>query len=289
MSRRYDLIVIDLDGTLLNRAGEVSARNAAAVREAVDAGYEVVIATGRAHNESLHALAALNLEGVAVTAGGAVLCDVQSGRTLERHALDAALVRAVADSLTGHGHIAHVLKDHHITGYDYLMVGDGDLDPATDWWFRTFKVKAKFIASIEDDPHPGETVRIGTVSAGMALARIADELRSDLGDRVCLQHWPAVTESLATGSSTHLLEVFSPRVDKWTMIERRCAQRGLDPSRTVAIGDGLNDIRMVRNAGLGIAMANAEPAVAHEAQRLTTDHDSDGVAHAIRHILDGRW
>lgn len=289
MTRRYDLIVVDLDGTLLNRAGQVSARNAAAIREATDAGYEVVIATGRAHSESRHAFEPLDLSGVAITAGGAMLCDVQTGRTLQRRAIEEGLVQAVARSLVRHGHVAHVLKDAHITGYDYLMVGDANIDAATDWWFRTFKVQARFVDTIEDDPHPAETVRIGTVSAGNELAVLAEHLRDDLGDRIALQHWPAVTESHATGATTHLLEAFSPRVDKWTMIEHWCAENGIDPARTAAIGDGLNDVQMIRGAGLGIAMANADPAVMHEASRVTTDHDDDGVAQAIRHILDGRW
>ncbi len=289
MTRRYDLLVVDLDGTLLNRAGEVTARNAAAVREAIDAGYHVMIATGRAHGESTHALAALDLPGAAITAGGAILCEARTGRTIERRAIPTDLVQSIAATLVDHGHVAHVLKDRHTTGYDYLMVGDADLDPATEWWIRTFDVRAEFVPTIDHDPHPRESVRVGTVSAGAELAMLAGNLQEHLGDRVNLQYWPAVTESQATGTLTHLLEVFSPRVDKWTMIEHWCRQNSIDLARTVAIGDGLNDVQMIHHAGLGIAMGNADAVVLHEAAQVTASNDQDGVAHAIRHVLDGRW
>lgn len=289
MTRRHDLIVLDLDGTLLDRSGAVSSRNVAAVCEARERGYEVVIATGRSHHESIRALRALEADGAAITAGGAMLCDAASGATLHRRVLDARLTHAVVDSLNRHGHVAHVLKDRHATGYDYLMVGAGTLDAATEWWIRTLDVTMDFAPMIAADPHPLDTVRVGTVSSGRELARIAAELREDLGERILLQHWPAVTESQATGAETHLLEVFSPRVDKWMMIETWCAEHDVDPQRTIAIGDGLNDIEMIRNAGLSIAMANAEPTVRRLAQRVTGDHNADGVAHALHQVFSGAW
>jgi hydroxymethylpyrimidine pyrophosphatase-like HAD family hydrolase len=73
------------------------------------------------------------------------------------------------------------------------------------------------------------------------------------------------------------------------MLLRVCAMRGIDPSQVVAIGDGLNDVTMVREAGLGIAMGNADPRVAAVADRGTRDHASAGVAAAIDHLLEGTW
>jgi len=289
MSCGYDLIVIDLDGTLLNRKGAASPRNCAAVRAAREAGVEVIIATGRAYVESRAVLQAIDCDGAIIVAGGAMMCDSRTGETIDRSVMPAELVHAISASLIRHGHTAQILKDATATAYDYLIVGDGKLDPASEWWFRTMPVRVRFADALEQDEHPADSVRVGTVARGEALRTIAHELQDDLGDRVFLQHWSAVTASEAVGSTTHLLEAFNPNVSKWDMVQRYCERMHIECSRVAAIGDGANDLALLKNAGLGIAMGNAEPAVMHVCQRVTQDHDADGVAHAIDNLLSGRW
>jgi hypothetical protein len=51
----------------------------------------------------------------------------------------------------------------------------------------------------------------------------------------------------------------------------------------------LNDVPLLRNVGLGIAMGNAEPGVMHVCDRVTDDHNADGVANAIEKLLSGAW
>jgi len=289
MSFSCQLVVIDLDGTLLARDGSVSVRNRQAVAAVRRAGIQVVIATGRALLESRHALQAIEHDGLVVAAGGSLLCDAATGRTIDRRVMCRQVVADVTHWLIEHGHKALILKDSHATGYDYLAVGSGRLDPASRWWFERLAVDVRFINHLEDDPHPDDSVRAGAVACGSKLAPLACRLRDEMGDRCFLQHWSAVTETAAIGSSTHLLEIFTPDVNKWTMIEQHCRRNGIDQSRVAAMGDGLNDLELIRNAGLGIAMANASPEVAAVADRMTEDHESDGVAVALERILSGEW
>ena len=289
---RHDLLVLDLDGTLLAPDGTVSARNRAAVRDARAAGLDVVIATGRAMVESRDAIAAIEHEvhdGEVICAGGAIRQSAAHGTTLDRIAMDHVLVDDIVRALLGHGHRVLLLKDPQVTGYDYLSVGDAPLDPASAWWFETMPVTVRDVASVADDPHPADTIRVGAVATEAELAPIARDLKRDLGERVFLQHWGAVTETEATGSATHLLEAFEPRVNKWTMVERYCRAHGIDRARVAAIGDGLNDVELIRGAATGIAMGNADPRVAAVADRTTATAADDGVAEAIAHLLEGAW
>lgn len=281
------MIVIDLDGTLLRRDGTVSAGNRAAVARARAAGVAVIIATGRALVESRRAMHAINHEDLLIAAGGSLLCCVKSGRTVQRRVMPRETVRRATDALIGHGHKVLILKDSHATGYDYLVLGPGELDPASRWWFEQLPVAVRFVEHLDEDPNPDDTVRAAVVAHGVELSSIALDLKSQLGDSVFLQHWPAVTETHATGADTHLLEVFSPNVNKWTMIEQLCETRSIDPARVAAIGDGLNDVEMLRESGIGIAMANADPRAAAAADITTGDHHDDGVAEAIELILSG--
>jgi len=61
------------------------------------------------------------------------------------------------------------------------------------------------------------------------------------------------------------------------------------PERVAAIGDEINDLQLIENAGLGVAMENAVPAVKAVARRVTRSHAHDGVAYAIERILSGEW
>ena len=63
----------------------------------------------------------------------------------------------------------------------------------------------------------------------------------------------------------------------------------LAPGRICATGDEINDMAMISQAGLGIAMGNAAPSIKAAAKRETLHHDDDGVAHAIKMVLDGEW
>jgi hydroxymethylpyrimidine pyrophosphatase-like HAD family hydrolase len=250
---------------------------------------EVIIATGRALVESRPAIEAVEHDGLVVAAGGSLLCDASTGHTVDRRTLCAELVRDVTSHLINDGHKVLILKDSHVTGFDYLAVGDGALDPASEWWFAHLPVSVRFVPDLDGDEHPNDTVRAGAVGCHTRLGPLADQMRQSLGDRCCLQHWSAVTATHSVGSPTHLLEIFTSNVNKWTMVEAYCRINNRDPSRVAAIGDGLNDVELLRHAGLGVAMANAGPEAMAAADKFTDHHEADGVAKAVHSIVHGEW
>ncbi|MCA9286251.1 MAG: HAD hydrolase family protein, partial [Phycisphaerales bacterium] len=190
-------------------------------------------------------------------------------------------------SLLRHRHPVLLLKDAPSERDHYIVVGDLPLDPASEWWFKTFGVRYQRVTNVLDDPHPEDTVRVGVVATGSMLSAIAEEVRGDIGERALVQHWSAVTEEQATGSATHLLEIFDRQASKWSMVRALCRREGFDERRVVAIGDGLNDVELLANAAVGIAMENASEAVCAVADAFTGHHDRDGVAQAIDRLLNG--
>lgn len=282
---RYRLLVTDLDGTLLCRRSKVSARNLEAIRRLQDAGIEVVPATGRSLPECAGVLDTINHEGHAITAGGSLIHDARDGSVVIRRTMAPEVVRGIAGILAEHGHLAHLLQDHTAAGIDYVMVGDQPFDPATEWWFGHLPVKYRRISAIHEHHADEHTVRVGTIALGHVLGPVADAVQRAYGEHVVAQHWSALTAEQAIGSETHLLETFGRDVNKWTAIEALCARYGIDPAETVAVGDGLNDLEMVRHAGLGIAMENADPRIAAVAGARAGHHDRDGFAVAAELVL----
>ncbi len=282
---RYKLLVTDLDGTLLNRQGAVSARNLEAIRRLQDAGIEVIPATGRSLRECDHILDHINHTGHAITAGGSLVHDARDGSVVLRRALASELVHGVTEILAKHGHLAHLLQDHTAAGIDYLMIGDQPFDPATQWWFDHLPVQYRRLASLQEHGAAEHTVRVGTIALGNTLGPVVAAVERAFGEFVAVQHWSALTAEQAIGSETHLLETFSRKVNKWTAIEALCAQYGIDPAQTAAIGDGLNDLEMIREAGLGIAMENADPRITAVSKAQGGHHDRDGFAQAAELLL----
>ena len=286
------LIAIDLDGTLFAPGGTVSAANVRAVEAARAAGHRVVLATGRSWLESREAREALAAsfgeDDRLIGAGGAVLSEFRSGRTIDRRTIDVELSAAVAHSMLDHGHPAQLLQDPDPTGLDYLLVGE-ELDPTVHWWLDRYRQRTRSTLEVPSSEELSHTVRVGTVLAASRIGEVARQLREDLGERLVMHHWRAVAPTPDHPDPPELVEAFAPQTSKWTQIERLCGQWGIDPADTVAIGDGLNDLEMVERSGVGIAMGNADSRVASVAKRSTGSNRDDGVAQAIAAIIDGRW
>lgn len=292
MAMRYDLLAIDLDGTLLRSDRTISDTSVAAIRVAREAGLLVVICTGRGLVESRFALDRIDQRDPVIVAGGAMVMDPVTGKTIHRFNISRDVVGRAVDTLLGFGHPVLVLKDPHEAGYDYLVVEGPDghaLDPVTAWWFAQMNVRVRTVASLADDEHPDHTVRVGVCTNDEAMPPMQRALEARIGPAATIHHFPAVVDASKANGGVHILEIFDRGANKWSAIRWLADQHGIDPSRIVAIGDEINDIPMIRGAGLGVAMANAVAGVTEHADRTTRSHDEDGVALAIEQILAGRW
>jgi hydroxymethylpyrimidine pyrophosphatase-like HAD family hydrolase len=119
------------------------------------------------------------------------------------------------------------------------------------------------------------------------LAPVCAAMREQFHGQATMQSWSAVTSNAAIGSETHLLEMYCVNTDKWTMIQRLRDRHGLSNDQVFAIGDGLNDLIMVREAGVGIAMQNAHADLRPLAKHIAPHHHEDGFAHVVEQILSG--
>jgi HAD superfamily hydrolase (TIGR01484 family) len=287
---RPQVIAIDLDGTLFGPDGEVSAANVQALARARDEGIRIVIATGRSWLESREAVRALrpllDSDDLLIGAGGALLFTALEGRTIARHEVDPTLAAEAAQCLVDHGHSAELMQDPDPTGLDYLFVGD-DLDPTVRWWIERYGHRHRHIDAVPPPEALGHTVRVGTLTAASRIREVAESMKRDLGGRLTIHHWPAVPHTANLPDPPEMVEAFGPQVNKWTMLRRVCEAWGVDPATTMAIGDGINDLELVAEAGWGVAMANADPRVLQVAKATTRTNREDGVAAAILEVLAG--
>lgn len=297
MPLRYDMLALDLDGTVLDPSSMVRPAVAEAIARARQAGMLVVVCTGRGLAESRDALEAIAQNGPVIVAGGSIIADPASGRTLHRFPMHPTLTSRLTDRLLTRGHPVLVLKDPHAAGYDYLVVTGRRrlmLDPVTQWWFEEMAVSIRLATSVESDPHPEHTVRVGVCAHPSELGELEQLVRGQFAETVTVHNFPAVVapddaKHWAGGAVAHILECFDARADKWNAVRHLAAERGIPTERVAAIGDQVNDVTMIRGCGLGVAMGNAIEAVRSVADRVTRSNAEDGVAHAISMVLGGEW
>lgn len=290
----YDLLAIDLDGTLLDSRGRVSAGNVAALLRARQAGMHVTICTGRGLLECRQILKMIEQIQPVVVGGGSMVACPATSATLHRFSMESKLVSRLADCLLAHDHPVLILKDPHTAGHDYTILspkGPSAIDPVTRWWFEVMNITPRYIRSLSEDEHPEHTVRVGVCGTRRATARAAVEVREAFGHEVSMNHFQAVAPSVSSDpdEATVILETFAKAANKWSAIQWMAGRLGVRGDRVAAIGNDVNDLEMLTEAAMGIAMGNSIPEALAAADRHTEGNDADGVAVAIDRILNREW
>ena len=86
-------------------------------------------------------------------------------------------------------------------------------------------------------------------------------------------------------SEPYFVEIMPQNVHKATSLEKLLGVLNMDVRDLIACGDGYNDLTMIEYAGVGVAMANAQPLVKESADYITKSNDEDGVLHVINEFM----
>lgn len=267
-----ELLAIDMDGTLLNPAHEITPRVAAAVAAARARGVHVVLATGRPFLGVRRYLAQLELARAdvhCITCNGALVQQADTGSSLMASTLgfdDYLHVEALARELGVH---FQAMDEAH------LYTPNADISE--------FTVREAFLSSV---PLRYRTVAQMDRSLRFSKIMMVDE-PTLLDHAIARIPEPTRQRYTIVKSATHFLEILHPHADKGKSLHRLADRLGVARENVMAIGDQQNDLAMVEYAGVGVAMGNAIPAVQASADYVTASNAEDGVAQAIeRFVLD---
>ena len=108
---------------------------------------------------------------------------------------------------------------------------------------------------------------------------VVDEMIAAYSQRIFCQCVEIMPQGLA------VLEVFDPSVNKWEGIKQVAKIHGIAHEQIMAIGDDVNDLHMIRGAGLGVAMGNAHPQVRAIAKRIIGSNAEDGLAVFLEEVV----
>ena len=272
---KIKILAFDMDDTLLDARGELSAGNRAVLLRAVQKGYHVVIASGRV----LAALPkdVLAVEGIqyAITSNGARVTDLRTGEILFENLLSPACVDAVQPWLHDDDVMLEIFFD------DDVYAKREDLARLSDFG-RTSEKSQRYVLSTRkpaDDlyglleAHRDRMENLNLILRDQEKRhRWLEELRQIPGIAVC-------------SSTPNNIEIGDARTSKAAALEVLACHFGLGREHVMAFGDSDNDAPMLRCAGIGVAVANAEEELLELADYIAPSHDRDGVAWALEHLL----
>ncbi|HEY7350043.1 MAG TPA: Cof-type HAD-IIB family hydrolase [Ktedonobacterales bacterium] len=274
----YQLLMLDIDGTLLNEQGQITPRTRQAIAAAQAAGVLIVLATARRYFSAARFAADLGLTGPIASYDGALIRVHPSGERWHSDPLPAVVGQAAVDAIARHG--LQPLAQYDLDDGERVLTGPESGD--TPWEGDYFTLLASPL-----ERHPldelcaggHDPLRVVAFGPEERLERIAADMR----------HLPCQAYLNPLGSyGSAELSVMSPTTSKGAALSVLSSRLQLAPGQTMALGDSFNDLSMLGLAGLGVAMGHAPPEVRAVARAVTLSNTQDGAALAIeRYLLNG--
>lgn len=258
------LIATDLDNTLLDSEKKVSAESVRLLKKCHKAGVSFAIATGRSLYSAEAIAGQIGIEHWSICYNGALITDPVSGETIFSDALDEATVRDVVCFCHERGLYMQMYDDNVIT-VEALRT---DQHPDPDLKYAPHKEIGDFLK------YPYFPTPKILIAAGTRVPEFQAELESIFGDRLYIAQ-----------SEAHLIEIMSPGVDKGAAMRRLATHLGLDRSEIIAFGDNTNDIPLLENAGISVAVANSVEELKRVATYVAEGERNLGFDEGIRRFV----
>jgi len=276
---RYRLLAIDVDGTLVNGRDELTAATCAALRRAEEAGVRIVLATGRRYSRCLQFAEQLGLDAPLVTASGALTKRPTDHVTLHEATFDRDVLGAWLSIVADAGYEAVLYGDTFADGFDFYCRGtDVDSAELAEFYALNEGLHLVWPRIVAEPPHG--------IFAGFAMAARDEMLRLETNLQRAL---PGQLETHVIRSPRYrgyMCEIAAHGVTKWSGIRRLADDWGIPDEEVCAVGDDVNDLPMIRAAGVGVAMGNALDEVKAAADRIAPTHDNDGLVEVVEWLLE---
>lgn len=265
----YEVLVLDIDGTLTNSNKEISQRTLDAILSIQERNHIVVLASGRPTAGIIALADKLKLShygGYILSYNGAKIINCKTDQTIFQKVLP-----------------SDIISDLHKAAIQYgvgLMTYEGDCiitDMEIDeYMIKESKINNIPIKSVVDLPNYIDfpVNKCLMTGHGDQLAEIEPKIKEAFGDRINVYR-----------SEPFFLELMPHTIDKANSLKELLKHLNLTSDQMISCGDGYNDLSMIEYAGMGVAMANAQEIVKNAANYITLSNDEDGVAHVIEEFM----
>lgn len=280
MNIEYKFFATDMDGTLLNNKKEISTDNLKAMQDLFNKNIEIAICTGRPYSTVKQYLDLLGFPCWLISNNGSVI------RNKDRKVLSTTYIKKSALQK-----VINILEEENM----YFHASDEDYTYINSIWNRIMKIH-DYVSRVEKSKiksiwNPIYTVLLSNthkkvnfnsfIQNGGKITSIfiADKNKKKLN---------RVKEKLSyikgidiSSSGEYNLEILDAEATKAHGLMKLLAELNIDSNEIVAVGDNLNDLTMIKYAGLGVAMGNSQNVIKENAVCITKTNEENGIAHLI--------
>jgi Cof subfamily protein (haloacid dehalogenase superfamily) len=251
-------IFIDMDGTLLKTSNTISHRNMEAIHRLMNQGVKVFLATGRHYEVTAPYHKEIGLRTPMICLNGAAIHGAETGKAIQMKTVHLNEERF---------HYLTAEKPYNVIIHTTNGIYCKETNEEIDYWTKVGQIPPRYIGDLRQANYQDVlkySVRTGEPSPEMSalFSKEAEVVNWNDG-----------------------FELLAPHVSKWSAIKSLLRAYRISPNEAVAIGDGPNDIEMLRHVGTGVAMRNASDEVKAAADFVTGHHENDGLAEFIERYL----
>lgn len=267
----YKLLVIDIDGTLLDKNGVISAEDRNALARVGDLGLLVSLSTGRVAQACLGIISQLSLDSYHIFFDGALVSDPNHGKEIYVQPIDKMVVNQAVEF----AHLNGINLEFYSADHYFVERETWASDIRRDF-YRTPPIVVDFTKLWQKE-------RI--IKGVLTLLSPDEKARAEL---LYLQFKDSLSFSWTKTPAypeVDFINVLAPEVSKGKALQALASHLGISLTEIIAVGDGTNDISLLSSAGLAIAMGDAPDELKAIADFITLDVDHNGLAEAIKKFL----
>lgn len=288
----YKFVAIDLDGTLLNSYGEVTPATKEALLKAKEKGVEIVLSSGRPISSTESLARELGVDNYLISGNGAAVYDIQNQKLIWDRFLTKEQVLNIAKLCEENSFFYNVYTEDEVIAsslnYNVLFYHKENLKKIEEKRTHINVVQniAKYIEETGKDKFLKITVCdesqfiFNSIMKRLKLIDGIDVLETEYMSRKKIK---SGTEDI--NIQYFYTEVTNKNVNKWSAIEFLLKMLNINKEEVLAIGDNMNDIEMIQNAGLGVVMGNSNPKMKEIADEIVSDNNSEGVLEAFNKFI----
>lgn len=284
----YKLIAVDLDGTLLNSYGEVTENTKQVINTIQNQGIEFIIASGRPMDSIKTIAKTINSNKYFIAGNGAIIYDIQNQETIYENCLPKNKVLQISEICQENNITYNIYTEQEVIAeslkYNVLYYYKENLKKAENEKTKIILVDNlyEYIQTVQDLKCIKITVCDSSKSVFNSIIKKLQTIQNiDIMD---VSHMSR--KMIRQGTEDVPIEYFyteisSTDVDKWEALQYLAQVIQVEQKEIIAIGDNINDKKMIQNAGIGICMGQSAPTIKEVADYVTEDNNSEGVAKAI--------
>ncbi len=284
----YKLVAIDLDGTMLNQYGVVTENTKNVIKKTIHKGIDVIIASGRPI-DSIQAIAKeIESQNYFIAGNGALVYDIQKKEIMYDKFLPKEKVLEIIKICEENSISYNVYTQQTILAtalkYNVLYYQKENLkkEESKQTKISIIENMYEYVKDKKEEKFLKMTICDDNQTVFQSIIR---KLRKIEGIEVLdVSHMSRKTIKQGTEEITieyYYTEITVKNVDKWYALEYLMKKLDIKKEEVIAIGDNINDKKMIQEAGLGVAMGDSTPVVTQIADYVTSSNKEEGVAKVL--------